>query len=140
MISALPTQKYLNELSYKIVGCAIEVNKHYGPGLLESVYEKCLMYELGKAGLKAESQVVVPILYKNTNLGGHLLIDILVEDELVVELKAVDAILPVHEAQLLTYLKLTSNYKGMIINFNSTKVIDSTKHFVTESFAQLPKE
>jgi GxxExxY protein len=134
------TQKYLNDIAYKVVGCAIEVNKHQGPGLLESVYELSLLYELKKAGLKAESQVRVPVFYKGVDLGGHLVIDILVEDEVVVELKTVESILPIHEAQILTYLKLTHNCKGVLINFNSTKIIDTTKHFVTEKFAHLPKE
>ena len=122
------------------MGCAIEVNKHCGPGLLESVYELCLMYELERHGLQAKSQVRVPVLYKGIDLGGHLFIDVLVEDEIVVELKAVESILPIHEAQIISYLKLTDNYKGMLINFNTTKITDSTKHFVTEKFAELPKE
>ncbi len=134
------TQKYLNNIAYKVVGCAIEVNKHQGPGLLESVYELCLLYELKKVGLQAASQVRIPVLYKGIDLGGHLVIDILVEDEVVVELKAVESLLPIHEAQIITYLKLTDNYKGVLINFNSTKIIDTTKHFVTEKFADLPKE
>lgn len=136
------TQKYLNQIAYEVMGCAIEVNKHCGPGLLESVYELCLMYELKKNGLKAESQVRVPILYKNVDLGGHLFIDVLVEDEVVIELKAVEKLLPIHEAQILSYLKLTDNYKGILINFNTTQITskESTKHFVTEKFADLPTE
>lgn len=136
----LMTQKRINELAYKVVGCAIEVNRHHGPGLLESVYETCLLYELRQQGIQAQSQVRVPILYKGIDLGGHLIIDILVEDEIIVELKAVDVLLKIHEAQLLTYLKLTHNYKGLLINFNSNKIIDTTKHFVTEAFSMLPKE
>ncbi len=136
------TQKYLNQIAYEVMGCAIEVNKHCGPGLLESVYELCLMYELERHGLQAQSQVRVPILYKGVDLGGHLFIDILVEDEIVVELKAVESLLPIHEAQIISYLKLTDNFKGILINFNTTQVTDktSTKHFVTEKFAALPKE
>lgn len=106
------TQKYLNDIAYKIVGCAIEVNKQYGPGLLESVYKVCLLHELKLQGIKAESPYRIPILYKGIDLGGHLIIDLLVEDEVVVELKAVSEILPIHEAQLLNYLKLTENYEG----------------------------
>lgn len=134
------TQKYLNDIAYKVVGCAIEVNKHYGPGLLESVYEVCLLHELKVQGFKVESQYRIPIFYKGVDLGGHLIIDLLVEDEVVVELKSVSEILPIHEAQLLTYLKLTENYRGILINFNTTKIVDTTKHFVTEGFATLPKE
>ena len=136
----LATQKQINDLAYKVIGCAIEVNRHHGPGLLESVYENCLLYELKQQEIQAQSQVRVPILYKGIDLGGHLIIDILVEDEIVVELNAVDILLPIHEAQLLTYLKLTHNCKGLLINFNSNKIIDTTKHLVTEAFSRLPKE
>ena len=136
------TQKYLNQIAYEVMGCAIEVNKHCGPGLLESVYELCLMYELERHGLQAQLQVRVPILYKGIDLGGHLFIDILVEDEIVVELKAVEKLLPIHEAQILSYMKLTDNYKGILINFNATQITnkESSKHFVIEKFADLPKE
>lgn len=136
------TQKYLNQIAYEVMGCAIEVNKHAGPGLLESVYESCMMYELQRHGLRAQSQVRVPVFYRGIDLGSHLFIDILVEDGIVLELKAVESLQPIHEAQLLTYLKLTDNYKGILINFNTTKITDkaSAKHFVTEKFADLPKE
>lgn len=134
------SKKYLNQIAYEVMSCAIEVNKHAGPGLLGSVYESCMMYELGRHGLLAESQVRVPVMYKGIDLGGHLFIDILVEDEIVVELKAVELLLPIQEAQIISYLKLTESYKGVLINFNSTNIVSSTKHFVTERFADLPIE
>ena len=134
------TQKYINELAYSIIGCAIEVNKQLGPGLLESLYERCLVDELESEGINFESQVRIPILYKEKDLGGHLIIDILVENLIVVELKAVDALLPIYEAQLLTYLKLTNKPKGLLINFNSTNITKSTIPLVTKLFAQLPED
>lgn len=134
------TKKYVNELSYIIVGCAIEVNKQMGPGLLESVYERCLIDELEAKGINYQSQVRIPVLYKGKDLGGHLIIDILVEDLIVVELKAVDEMVPIYEAQLLSYLKLTNKPKGLLINFNSTNITKSTIPLVTKLFAELPED
>lgn len=134
------TKKYVNELSYIIVGCAIEVNKQMGPGLLESVYERCLIDELKSQNIDLESQVKIPILYKEKDLGGHLIIDILVEDLIIVELKAVDEMIPIYEAQLLSYLKLTNKPKGLLINFNSTNITKSTTPLVTKLFAELPED
>ncbi len=134
------TQKKINDLSYKIVGCAIEVHKHLGPGLLESVYESCLLQELKETGLKVNSQVQVPILYKNKDLGGMLRIDLLVEDAVIVELKSVETLIPVYKAQLLSYLKLTSYPKGLLINFNCENIVQQLVPLVTEEFSKLPKE
>lgn len=134
------TKKYVNDLSYLIVGCAIEVNKQMGPGLLESVYERCLIDELKSQNIDLESQVKIPILYKEKDLGGHLIIDILVEDLIIVELKAVDEMIPIYEAQLLSYLKLTNKPKGLLINFNSTNIAKSTIPLVTKLFAELPED
>jgi GxxExxY protein len=134
------TKKYVNDLSYIIVGCAIEVNKQMGPGLLESVYERCLIDELKSQNIDFESQVKIPILYKEKDLGGHLIIDILVEDLIIVELKAVDELIPIYEAQLLSYLKLTNKPKGLLINFNSTNITKSTIPIVTKLFAELPED
>ncbi|HHB51602.1 MAG TPA: GxxExxY protein, partial [Saprospiraceae bacterium] len=97
------TKKYVTQLSYDIVGCAIEVHKELGPGLLESVYEKCLMHELKTNGYEVQNQVLVPIHYKGLDLDADLKLDILVNDLVVIELKTVENILPVHQAQLLTY-------------------------------------
>lgn len=134
------TKEYINKLSYEIIGCAIEVNKQLGPGLLESVYERCLMDELEAKGIKALSQVRVPILYKEKDLGGYLFVDILVENLIVVELKAVEKLIPIFEAQLHTYLKLSKMPKGLLINFNSTNISNSYIPFVTKVFAELPEK
>jgi GxxExxY protein len=133
------TQKYVNEIAYKIVGCAIEVHKTIGPGLLESVYQACLIEELLLAGLEAKSQVYVPILYKGKDLGGLLKLDLLVENLIVVELKAVDVMIPLYKAQLLSYLKLAVKPKGLLINFHCENIVNSMIPMVTEEFANLPK-
>ena len=134
------TQKYINEVAYEIVGCAIEVHKHIGPGLLESIYETCLIEELRDQGFKVESQVSVPIIYKNKNIGIPLKLDIVVDDLIILELKSVDTILPVFKAQLLTYLKLTGKPKGLLINFNCENITkDGLIPMVTDVFSNLPK-
>lgn len=134
------TQKYINEIAYKIVGCAIEVHKHLGPGLLESVYEKCLIQELKDQGLIVRSQVLVPIHYKNTPLESDLRIDLLVNDLIIIELKAVEIMIPVFKAQLLSYLKLTGRPKGLLINFHTENITNHLVPLVTEEFAKLPVE
>lgn len=110
----------LNDLTYKIRGCVFEVYNRLGPGLLESVYEKALMYELAYNGIKAKNQCSVPLVYRGQNLGENLRIDILVEDSVILELKSVEAVLPVHHKQLLSYLKLTGKKVGLLINFNES--------------------
>ena len=133
------TQKYVNDISYKIVGCAIEVHKNLGPGLLESVYETCLIEELSDTGLTAQSQVFVPIKYKNKDLGGLLKLDLLVNDLIILELKAVDVMIPQLKAQLLSYLKLTGIPKGLLINFHCENIVEQMVPLVTENFSELPK-
>lgn len=134
------TQKYLDELTYKIIGCAIEVHKHLGPGLLESVYEKCFIHELSIRGLHNQSQQKIPIMYKDIHLDADLRFDVLVEDQIIVELKSIDGILPIHEAVLLTYLKMLSKPKGIIINFNCTNIFkEGQKTLVNELYAAIPK-
>ena len=108
----------LNAISEKIIGAAIAVHQEFGPGLLESVYEICLVQEMEDRGLKVANQVDLPLYYKGRLTDKKFRIDLLVEDEIVVELKAMEAILPIHEAQLLTYLKLTNKKLGLLINFN----------------------
>ena len=108
----------LNALSSKIIGSAIEVHKELGPGLLESVYEICLSKELLSRNINFERQIFLPVLYKEEELNLSFRMDLLVNDEIVLELKAIDRILPVHEAQLLTYLKLSGKRLGLVINFN----------------------
>lgn len=134
------TQKSINNLAFEIIGCAIEVHRLLGPGLLESVYEACLIDELQAHELEVLSQVTVPVLYKNKDLGGYLKIDLLVEDLIIVELKAVEVMIPLYQAQLLSYLKLTGKPKGLLINFNSENIVKNTVHLVTEEFAKLLKE
>jgi len=132
------TKSYLNDLSYKIVGCAIEVHKHLGPGLLESVYHDCLGQEFFLRAINYKSQLLVPIGYKGIILNSDYRLDFLVNDEIVVELKAIDSIHPIHEAQLLTYMKLLQKSKGVILNFNCTNIVkEGVKQMVNDLFVKL---
>jgi GxxExxY protein len=105
-------------ITERIIGAAIEVHKHLGPGLLESVYEECLCYELNLRGLTYQRQVELPIRYKGVLLDCGYRMDVVVEDAVVLELKGIDLLLPIHEAQLLTYLRLSSKRVGLLINFS----------------------
>lgn len=134
------TQKHINNLAYKIVGCAIEVHKELGPGLLESIYERCLKRELELNGLKVKSQLQVEVNYKGERIDSELRLDLLVEDLIVVELKAVEVMHPLFTAQLLTYLKLLNKPKGLLINFHSENITKSLIPLVTDEFAKLPKD
>ena len=111
-------RKHLNELSGKVIGACIEIHRELGPGLLESAYEECLAYELTKAGLRFERQRALPVRYKEVQLDCGYRLDFVVEGALIVELKAVTESHPIHEAQLLTYLKLDKKSLGLLINFN----------------------
>ena len=111
-------KKQYNNLTNKIIGAAIEVHKEMGPGLLESVYEECLLIELKENGIHAENQVKLPLVYKGKELNKYFNIDILVENEILIELKVVEDVLPVHEVQLVTYLKLAKKKLGLLINFH----------------------
>jgi GxxExxY protein len=108
----------LNQLSSKVIGAAIEVHKHLGPGLLESAYEECLCHELGLRGILYERQKELPILFKNRKLDCGYRLDLVVEGAIILELKACGRLEPIHEAQLLTYLKLSGLRLGLLINFN----------------------
>jgi GxxExxY protein len=133
------TKKYLDELTYKVIGCAIEVHKQLGPGLLESVYEKCFIRELTLKGLHCISQQSVPIHYKGYQLDAELRYDVLVEDLLIIELKSNDGILPIHESVLLTYMKLLEKPKGILINFNCTNIFkEGQRTKVNEYYSNLP--
>jgi len=110
-------QEY-NIITGKIINAAIDVHKELGPGLLESVYQYCLIDEIKRRGLKCESQVRLPINYKGKQLDKEFIIDLLIEDLIVIELKSVEILLPVHEVQLVTYLKLANKKLGLLINFN----------------------
>lgn len=123
-------EKDRNILSGKILDACIEVHRELGPGLLESVYDLCLCRELTKRSISYSRQVYVPIIYKEEILDANFRIDILAENEIIIELKAVECILPVHHAQLLTYLKLYQKRLGLLINFNSPKLIDGFKRIL----------
>ena len=133
------TKKDISNLSYEIIGAAIEVHKELGPGLLENIYERCLVYVLREKGLDVCSQIKVPVLFKGKDLDLDLRLDILVNNAIIIELKSVQDILPVHEAQLLTYLKLTQKPKGFLFNFNCSNLMkEGQRNFVTDHYAILP--
>ena len=133
------TKKYLNELTYKVIGCAIEVHKHLGPGLLESVYEKCFLKELALRGIVYKNQVWIPIQYKGLELDVELRLDVLVEDILCVELKAQEGLLPVHDAILLSYMQMLQKPKGIIINFHCVNIFKGGQRTLVNSlFGLLP--
>ncbi len=132
-----PRSKLLHEkLTEKILGAAIEVHRALGPGLLESAYEECLCREFNLGGLAFQRQVALPVEYKGVKLDCGYRLDLVVEDAVILELKCVEHVLPVHEAQLLTYLKLTGKHVGIIINFNVATLVrgrNSKKGFVKRS-------
>jgi GxxExxY protein len=119
-----------NELSSIIIGAAIEVHNTLGPGLLESVYEECLIHELREIGLEVKEQVVVPIHYKGTKIKSKLKVDLLVQDKIIVELKAVQELSPIHAAQLLTYLKISNYRLGLLFNFNELKIKNGLRRII----------
>ena len=132
------TQKQINELTYEVIGCAIEVHKHLGAGLIESIYHQCLIEELKLKNINYLSELKLPILYKGKELETDFRCDLYVEECLVVELKSVSEIHPMHEAQLLTYMKLLKAPKGIIINFNCRNIFkEGQKTFVNEYFKKL---
>ena len=122
--------KTLNDLSYKVIGCALEVYKTLGPGLLESAYEKALIYELHENGIPVESQVEVNLNYKGENIGEGLRLDLLVDGKLIVELKSVEELKPIHYKQLQTYLRLTDCHLGLLINFNVSDLMAGVKRVI----------
>jgi GxxExxY protein len=135
------SKKYLNDLSYQLIGAAIEVHKALGPGLLESVYHKCLKHELSIRKIQFQTEMVVPVYFKGMEIEADLKCDLFIEDCLVVELKAVEEIAPIHEAQLLTYMQLLESPKGILINFNCTNLFkEGQKTYVNEIFRMLPDD
>jgi len=118
------------QITKEIIGAAIEVHKSLGPGLLESAYEECLAYELIQKGLKVERQKPVPVIYKEIKLDYGYRIDLLVEDSVIVELKSIEAFAPIHEAQILTYMKFAEKKVGLLINFNVTVLKNGLKRYV----------
>jgi len=113
----------LDRISYSIIQSAIEIHKVLGPGLLESAYRTCMIHELGLRNLKVSSELIVPVRYKKLLLDGGYRLDLLVEDAVIVELKSVETVLPVHRAQVLSYLRLTEKSLGLLINFNVERVV-----------------
>lgn len=126
----MQTSQTVNQITEKIIGAAIAVHRELGPGLLESAYEACLAFELAQQGLKVEAQRPLPVVYRGVRLDCGYRLDLLVEDAVVVELKAVEALAPIHEAQLLSYLKLSGCTVGLLINFNVVMLKDGLRRMV----------
>ena len=132
------TKTYLKDLVYRVNGAAIEVHKTLGPGLLESVYHKCMKQELSLRGISFQSELLAPVSYKGIEIDTELRCDLFVESVLAVELKAMDGILPIHEAQILTYMKLLTVPKGLLINFNTSNLFkEGQRTFVNELYRNL---
>ena len=119
-----------NDITHEIIGAAIEVHKRLGPGLLESAYEECFAHELHLRNLKVDRQVGVPVIYKETKLECGYRIDLIVEGRIVVELKSVESLAPIHEAIILTYLRLSGHKLGLLINFNVAILKDGVRRFI----------
>ncbi|MGO4707712.1 GxxExxY protein [Chryseobacterium sp. 2TAF14] len=132
------TKKEVTQLSYEITGLAIKVHKTLGPGLLESIYEECLKIELIKNGYDVKQQLYTTVDYEGITIETKLVVDLLVNDLIVLELKAVEEILPIHEAQLLTYMKVLKKPQGLLINFFTNNITKSLKPFINEYFKVLP--
>lgn len=134
------TKSYLKELIYKVNGAAIEVHRAIGPGLLESVYHKCMKHELKIRGINFQSELLVPVIYKGLEIDAELRCDLFVENILPVELKAIEGILPIHEAQIMTYMKLLDVPEGLLLNFNVTNLYkEGQRTFVNELYRHLPE-
>jgi GxxExxY protein len=132
------TKTYLKNLVYQVNGCAIEVHKHLGPGLLESVYHSCLKKELSIREIDFQTELIIPVNCKGLEIEAGLRCDLFVEKNLIVELKAVKKVLPIHETQLLTYMKLMEIPIGLIINFNVTHIFkEGQKTYVNELYRYL---
>jgi len=125
-----PGLAYESDLTYKIIGLAMRVHCRLGPGLLESVYEKCLCHEFEQAGMGFQRQVSLPVIYDDVRLDSGYMADVVVDDKVVLEIKSVERVLPLHEAQLLTYLRLSSCHVGLLINFNTVSLTDGIKRLV----------
>jgi GxxExxY protein len=122
----------LDEISHRIIGSAIEVHRHLGAGLLESAYQSCLAFELKQLGLKVEEQKPLPVVYKQVKLDCGYRLDLVVEDEIIVEIKAIEKLLPIHEAQLLSYLRLAKKRVGLLMNFHVPVLKNGLKRMVNE--------
>ena len=124
------TKMEFDELSQSVLGCALEVHRNTGPGLLESTYRQCLAHELSRAGISFQMELPVPIRYKGTLLDCGYRLDLLIQGDLIVEIKTVEALLPIHQAQVLTYMRLAKIPIGLLINFNVTKLKNGIRRFV----------
>jgi GxxExxY protein len=122
----------LDEISHRIIGAAIEVHRHLGPGLLESAYQSCLAFELKQLGLKVEEQKPLPVVYKQVKLDCGYRLDMVVEGEIIVEIKAIEKLLAIHDAQLLSYLRLTKKRVGLLMNFHVPVLKNGLKRIVNE--------
>jgi GxxExxY protein len=132
------TKSYLKDLIYQVNGAAIEVHKALGPGLLESVYHKCMKHELSLRNINYQSELIIPVHYKGIDIEAELRCDLFVENILPVELKAIEGILPIHEAQLMTYMKLLEAPEGLLLNFNVTNMFkEGQKTYVNELYRNL---
>lgn len=129
MFSVVNNRMDKDPLSGAVIGAAIEVHRHLGPGLLESIYETCLAHELQQRGIGFQLQVPLPVRYKGVSLECGYRIDVVVEDRLLLELKAIEQVLPIHTAQILTYMRLASIDTGLLINFNVVRLIDGVQRF-----------
>lgn len=133
------TKKFLTDLTYRITGAAIEVHKALGPGLLESVYHKCMKYVLKCRSIGFNSELIVPVVYKEVVVDMDFRCDFLIEDCIVVEIKSCQEVLPIHEAVLMNYMKLLQSPKGIMLNFNVVNLYnDGQKTYVNEAFRDLP--
>ena len=119
-----------NEITEKVIGCAIEVHRHLGPGLLESAYEECTCHEITESGLRVQRQILLPVIYKGVCLDCGYRMDAVIENLVVVEFKTVEKLLPVHDAQLLSYLKLSGLSVGLLINFHVPVLEDGLRRIV----------
>lgn len=133
------TKTQITQLSYDIVGCAIKVHKELGPGLLESVYEMCLAYELREKGFLVNQQISTKISYGKIEIETPLKVDLLVNDSIIIEIKTVESLLPVHQAQLMTYMKILKKPQGLLINFYTDNITESMIPLINEHFSKLPE-
>jgi len=134
------TKSDLKDLIYKVNGAAIEVHKALGPGLLESVYHKCMKHELSLRNISFQSELIIPVIYKGIDIEAELRCDLFIENILPVELKAIEGILPIHEAQLMTYMKLLEAPEGLLLNFNVTNIFkEGQRTYVNELYRDLPE-
>ena len=127
---SIPNDDQLNKITGKVIECALKVHSNLGPGLMESVYEECLLYEIEKIGMLVKTQTILPIRYDNRELNSGYRTDLIVEDKILVELKSVEKISSLHIAQILTYLRLGHFRLGLLINFNVVRLTDGIRRFI----------